>query len=354
MTRGSKTKRGISALTLAFEIIDNDAPHPAPFLGFPDIGPYKNFGAPNSLGLRIEYLDAKTNKVVSLPLTYRTSGTIFNNDLAVGTGTRWLRVFADFIGIINMLRCQKFSNPDNTFSHYVNFGYGPPIVRKLNFNFLEQTVTMETIKVTSVPRPEPADFRANRDRLQALVGPPGPGGTLLLYPPNGSRNDMYSITKESKFSANIGQSRLPSSKKADDAQPASLACDTCMLIKNTKPFSDTVEIKCTAGPDKNTCDPCGLLVRPCTFSSLAKLSQGWTGASQLPAPFTPHPISGLGTGPMRFLIFHRTVRKEDQLTPTEVSVVGWEMMNDVARAMDAEEEEGDNEEQGDDGDADME
>lgn len=57
---------------------------------------------------------------------------------------------------------------------------------------------------------------------------------------------------------------------------------------------------------------------------------------------------------MRFLIFHSIVRKEDQLTPTEVSVVGWEMMNDVARAMDTEEEESDNEEQGDDGDADME
>lgn len=85
-----------------------------------------------------------------------------------------------------------------------------------------------------------------------IPGPAHRPTSLLLYPPNGSRNDMYSITKESKFSANIGQSRLPSSKKADDAQPASLACDTCMLTKNTKAFSDTVEIKCTAGPDKNT------------------------------------------------------------------------------------------------------
>ncbi|KAK1828955.1 hypothetical protein QBC39DRAFT_358069 [Podospora conica] len=330
-----KDEQGGLWVTLAFEVMDNNAPHPAPYLGFPAIGPYKDFGAPNCLGLRIEWMDAKTKKVLSLPLaSSRRVASAFNLELAKGVGTKWLRAFADFTGIINTLRGQKFSNPNATFSGYVSFGHGPPIVRMLDFNFMEQTVALRTIEVTGVPRPEPANFRANRDLLKTLVGPPE-SGTILIYPPGGAVNHMYAITSQSQSNA------VKETKVTGNVQ-----CDTCTLVKHLGQHRQEAIIKCSARPGKDSCVPCNLLVRPCTFSSRAKLSQGWTGASQPPKSFTPHPIPKITTGPLRFLVFHRAVRK-DEYTPTEVSLVGWEMMNDVARAMEADAED-DKDGEGDD------
>lgn len=70
--KSTKAPPGLSfKVVLMFELLDGGVPHEWPYLGFPSLGPYVNYNAVNSLGIRIEWQDAMSKRWYTCPIVVR-------------------------------------------------------------------------------------------------------------------------------------------------------------------------------------------------------------------------------------------------------------------------------------------
>lgn len=236
-------------LTLAFKLMDDAHPHPHPFLGFPSIGPYTNYyNMANSLGLRVEWQAAGGN-IHSVPIPWNTILTSTLNgellrtkevDIGRLTGAQ---KFQDVMGIINMLRCQTFSDPSPVFNVAVNFGWSAPVVRLLRINHLEQTLSWETLQLTKVPCPREATFAENAATLVDAVRQGTLGLMTSTIRPQDGMDAMYNCDETSKRAARM----------------TGPICDTCYICEDG---NTSGRKQCTAIPNSKTCQVCKRLSRP--------------------------------------------------------------------------------------------
>lgn len=104
-------------LTLAFELMDDGPPHSQPCLGIPLLGLYKHGASDvHSLGLRVEWRLAGLKDICSAPIPLFTGLVVQMNKELVRAGGEAVvpsaeRMLQEMHALINMLRCQTFSNP---------------------------------------------------------------------------------------------------------------------------------------------------------------------------------------------------------------------------------------------------
>lgn len=330
-----KSKNGFY-LTLTFEIMEDGQPHPQPCLGIPLLGLYKHGASGlHSLGLRVEWRLAGLKHICSAPIPLFTGLVVqMNKELVRPGGEAGVpsaeRMFQEMYALINMLRCQTFSNPGpgTGFDLAIYPGTRPPLFKVLRVDHLSQTLDFEVLERTMVPVPEKATFEENAAKLlsTALAGRLTPF-TVMTYPAGGTK-DAISIDDTS----------------ARAVSKTGVMCDTCCLVKllipNMPPF------QCSASPDSDTCQACTRLCRPCTFTPQTALVAGWTGDR------SHGPISHLeiSKGPMRLLVFHRTVSPKCSLDGTLTLRVpeGWDTLVAFFDGADEEQEEQEDDEDGED------
>lgn len=155
--------------TLAFELMDGGKDYKHPYFELPATGPYKNFGAVNALGMRVEWKHYTLQEWFSAPL--QISGLRrgrARRGLQKGDPTPMLRLYQEAIAIIQVLRGQDCPQAPPGFWRSLGSRGSRPVIRKLDVNHLEQTIQWAIHPPSQAPVPEKATLDDNRPWLDNI------------------------------------------------------------------------------------------------------------------------------------------------------------------------------------------
>lgn len=118
--------------------------------------------------------------------------------------------FRETLDIINMLQCRQWSDPCDGFSSFAYCGTGPPIIKLMTENHLNQSLTMQALEYTSVPRPVEANYDENLAEMRLNTWRfSGESETIIGLPSDGKSTNFLLHSKR---------------------KPKHMPCDTCKIL----------------------------------------------------------------------------------------------------------------------------
>ncbi|KAK4245546.1 hypothetical protein C7999DRAFT_34109 [Corynascus novoguineensis] len=310
--------------TLAFEIMDGNHEHPRPYCGLPAVGPYHNFDAAKRLGIRVEWKHHSSDRWFSAPVQI-TPGRHSKIALALlkGDGKPLETLFQETTALINMAEGKECPNAPNGFWKYLTFRRNSPMIQKLEFDHLRQTVHWVVHIQTQVEPPTKTTFEENRRLLRKNRAP------IMIVGKRLPKTDAFwYVDKSSANSVKSG---------------GAVHCDTCRVLARRRIKPKNYGIPCEYDEATESCLTCTTLDRPCTFSPLGPLISGWVGKEVDPRDYLYKGNAVMfpmyGCGPLRRLVPHLGF-SPDELKVTEIAkLIGWTSLYPFLESNEDEEEE---------------
>ncbi|KAF4958070.1 hypothetical protein FSARC_11120 [Fusarium sarcochroum] len=310
---------------LVFETMDDGQPHDIPYAGCPNVGPFKNFGAANRLGVHYEWLDETSGNFIEIPLQLgRRSGdflTAVKNSDMMKAIAHWRRA----TDIMQLLEGIDYQGDCNGLSRSLHLTLCH--VRMFSLDHLNQSIRWIPRPRQSRPAPELASFRYNAQ---------------LMNDQHKGTYTLVNVKEPPPIDSDFW--RFTSHDVKVMGQKAVVKCDLCYYM-----HSFNVGYQCERDPeheDRWVCKCCSTLNRPCTFTPRSQCLVLW--GSDRPFLFaagdTQNSLGWYPTGPHRFLAFHATLTPDRQaqgqrIEPPIEGRGGLDLVYDMA-IMDAEEEVG--------------
>jgi hypothetical protein len=263
-------------VVVVFELVeggehkDREHPYPEhenPYAGLPTVGPYKDFGAGNALGVRVEWRHHTLPKWFTAPIQISLKRQRhIASALRKGDATELVQLYQEVTAIIHMIRGEDLPNAPTGFWRSLGFRGSRPAIRKYEVDHLEQTARwVAPVTTHTTWRPTRSSFSQNSDwlcdyrdnisRLMSVGERPGKQDRLFYIDTTSARHAFQT------------------------AGPAGVRCDTCTIFairSLSQNVSSAVE-PCQHNPSTGTCPPCRALNRRCTFTPITKLLIAWVG-----------------------------------------------------------------------------
>ncbi len=299
-------------VTLALELMDDGHNHELPFYGLPTVGPYRDFGAANSLGMRVEWKHWSLPKWFSAPLQigarrHRKIGIA----LLKGDGSQIERLYQEATALVQMIRGEECPNAPEGFWIALCARGSRATIQRLEVDHLQQSICWAPQLPRQVAPPTRATAEENRKLL--YKNPPAGRHTAVGIKP--ARNDAiwyYDST----------------STKSAAKDPV---CDTCTIISKCRSGPNLkFTVDCNYDPEIQACPTCKAMNRICTFTPVTPLLSSWVGREIDPADYINAAkmvlFPSYGAGPARNLVSHLGMEKDVHIITEIPEPPGWESL----------------------------
>ncbi|KAF5608963.1 uncharacterized protein FSUBG_4352 [Fusarium subglutinans] len=275
---------------LVFEIMDDDKPHPRPYMGVPSVGPFKNFNQASSFGVHLEWFNKSSGRWCKVALA---KGPYIDLARLARTGDveACLKPYRDGMMIIQALRGIDYTGLLDGFPRRVTIASQDISVMKTN-HLLQEYRLERQVRVSS-PVPARSDWQQNYnlmvrqfscDVTRVLVQAPTADDPVMIYT-NADARSSGQLVK-------AGRRRN---------------CDTCTLASARRGYISVCE------PDPShphgCCKACSLFNRPCTFTALSQHPRLF--GNRQPSRHVNYGLSVYPDGPFRWLIYRRDLSNEE-------------------------------------------
>ena len=297
--------------TLAFELMDGGHDHERPYYGLPAVGPYRNFGAANALGIRVEWKHHTQDRWFSAPIQIHfLRHNRIGNALTRGDVTKLERLYQEATALVQMIRGEECPQAPQGFWRSLGFRGTRPVIQKLEVSHLQQTIRWVAHLHTQVAPPTRSTAEENRRLLYDNKAPIMTVGARLP-----TTDPFWHPDDSSSLSVSAGKPR----------------CDTCTIFARRGTSRRSVQDPCDYDPATQTCAACKAMNRICTFTPMAKLLAGWVGRDVDVKDYRDSTVAFVlfpryGGGPLRKLVSHLGMA-EDEIRVTEIKEPqGWESL----------------------------
>ncbi|KAL2130600.1 hypothetical protein VTI74DRAFT_6199 [Chaetomium olivicolor] len=283
--------------TMVLELMGRGEHH-YPYFGLPTAGPYKDFGAANALGIRIEWKDISSSKwfTAYLRISIKRSGTVADA-LMEGDSTPLESLYQEATALIQMIRGEEYPDAPDGFWRFLSFRGSRPAIQRFEVDHLQQTVRwIVPIPTASTNPPTRSRFE---DNSQWLLNNHERLSPFMVVGEQPSQKDkVWYVDRTSTISAN------------NTAGPAGPPCDTCTIIATCRADRGKSSLKqpCEYDSVTKTCPSCQAMNRTCTFTPFTKVLGGWVGDDTVdPNDYKTGScilLPRFSKGPMRELVPH--------------------------------------------------
>ncbi|KAG8353158.1 hypothetical protein FVEN_g8863 [Fusarium venenatum] len=280
---------------LVFEIMNDNKPHPRPWIGMPFASQFENFEQASSLGVHVEWYNDSTESWCKVSLQKQLVGKhanwIQNRD-----HDAFLRPYYDSMAMIQGLRGLEYTGTLN--GHPMRVKLSNP-VKTLETLHLSQHYRLQPRPTTKCSAPSRASWDYNFQLMfQKFSGPHTVVGPSTA--PLATSGSMCVAPMDLSISTTLGQERR--------------CCDTCYVSSAGK----AVRCEPEPGHPHGCCRLCALYNRPCTFTPFSQLSTLW--GNRLPHVTATRALARFPNGPFRSLAYHRTMNPEEiaEIWPVQV------------------------------------
>ncbi|KAM0189031.1 hypothetical protein ACHAPI_010300 [Fusarium lateritium] len=279
---------------LVFEVMNDNRPHPRPWVGVPSVGPFKNFEQASSLGIRVEWQDESTHRWFTAPL--RRQGplreTKMRKILENDDQETFLASYRDPMLIIQCLKKMDYTGPLNGHPSSVTLG-------KLSFKVLETDHLSQTYRLVDQPRTTcPAPTMSEWEENYNLM--------VQEYASEATRVGLSTPPQLDDESMLCGPRDVLRAGLTSSNGSLTHMCDTCKLINTA-----SRRFTCERDPSdpRGCCKVCALLNRPCTYTATSVLSV--LVGNRKPWAHDHHPFCMYPHGPFRALYYYAGLSPDD-------------------------------------------
>lgn len=271
---------------LVLELMEDGNPHPQPYMGFPIVGPFENFGMPSSLGIKFVWLDEETSQWKTVPIARKNLPRAHEG---------WVELWKKTMSLIALFHGVEWQGPTHGIQRW---SFGGTQVKELQINHLKQTCEWIPRGCKKAAAPKRAKWVDNCHILtnylaqfpQTVVNPTdGPIGYAHGY---------WNMTP-------LDAARMPHVSKPN------APCDLCVVSQSShSSYPCDREASFTDGW---VCKSCFKLNRPCTFTPPSLSQQLW---GKNPPFLRPPAQSDYGwsrypSGEFRRIAFHCPISPEE-------------------------------------------
>ncbi|KAG7407082.1 hypothetical protein Forpe1208_v012876 [Fusarium oxysporum f. sp. rapae] len=274
---------------LVFEIMDDDKPHPRPYMGVPSFGPFKNFSQASSFGVHLEWFNESAQrwcKAIVAKIQYIDPVKLART----GDAEACLKPYRDGMMIFQALKGIDYTGPLDGFPRRVTILCQNMSVLKTNH--LLQEYRLEPQRRVSSPAPARSHWQQNHN---LMVRQFSCDVTRVLAQATEAHDPAMVFTEADAKSA--GQLARAGKRRI---------CDTCILASS----GGHVPL-CEPDPShpNGCCRLCSLFNRPCTFTALSQLPHLF--GNRPPSRHPNYSLSVYPDGPFRWLIYRRDSSNEE-------------------------------------------
>ncbi|KAF4452841.1 hypothetical protein F53441_4396 [Fusarium austroafricanum] len=221
---------------LVFEVMDDNKPHPRPWVGVPSVGPFKNFEQASSLGVR-----------------GASSGKAMTKVLEEDDNETFLAPYRDAMLIIQCLNGMNYTGPLH--GHPKAVTTGSLKIKALETDHMSQNYRLVDQPRSSCPAPTMSEWEENYNLIIQEFASEATQVGLSTPPQLDDESMLCSPRDVFRAASRSGASTHP--------------CDTCRLIN-----MDGKLFPCERDPSdpRGCCKVCALLNRPCTYTATSDLS----------------------------------------------------------------------------------
>ncbi|KAH6839498.1 hypothetical protein B0I37DRAFT_235730 [Chaetomium sp. MPI-CAGE-AT-0009] len=310
--------------------------HSRPYFGLPAVGQYRNYGAANCLGIRVEWKHHTQPRWFTAPLqlSLHEHGQMARA-LLRGDATRLTRRYQEATALIQMLRGQDSPNATDGFWRSLGFRGSRPVIQHLETDHLNQTIRWVSPPISyHAASPIKATTEENMSWLLDHRRKLSPHMVIGTRPEVGGA--AWALDKRSM-----------SSSGRHGVSLVGIPCDTCVILRSRNPYGLQT---CGYDSESGTCTTCRALKRCCTFTPLTGILTGWLGREPTPGLQEGKHLPYYGAGPMRCLVPHLGMPLDVSWKVTEIpEPFGWDSLYCQVDAGELDPEaDGDDIEDGDD------
>jgi hypothetical protein len=241
--------------TLVLECMDHGE-HPTPYFGLPAVGGYREFGAANALGIRVEWKHHAKDEwfTAQLQVPWQRIKIAWKG-LRAGDAKPVEGIYQQAIALIQLVRGEDYPGAPEGFWQSLTARGARPTIQKLEVNHMKQAMRWITVIPTPaspVVRSTPGETRSwliqNRARLSRF---------MVIGERPEKQDPFWGLDRHSTLTA---------------THQTAIRCDTCLIIKRRTNMPE--DPSCKYDPKTQACPPCAALGRCCTFTPRTALLAG--------------------------------------------------------------------------------